>query len=688
MHAQLRIANACLAGLALLLANAPRAAQAGEMTPSKSEEAAKPADLKKPAEPAKPDPEKSDDELPPGRVIFRQSKIEERIRKALDEPVRETIFSDTQLRDAANHFELAHKIPIAIDGEALGSDGKNDELELSLTIPDGASLRSALRSTLEPRGLIFTVQNDRLLITTKVAAETMTPQRVYQVHDLIAAGSPSPSFEWLIEILTSTITPESWREAGGTQGEVKGFHADGILVLIITQTEAVHEQVESLLTDIRAARDMKVRELQRKQLSRRDPVATQAEALRAALAARSADDKLTFPAPPACTELVAASNKFGLRLYRELAAGRTPEENLVVSPIGTVAALGPIYAGASGTTAKEFEAKLGLPPPAQFQSQFADLTRWMNDPTVLRSYRLRSRSHLFVQPSLRLTVGFVDTVRRSFDVTPVPLDFENREADAKAEIRKTAEADSGGFLDVGELMEAISKDTRLAVVNTVDFRGRWATPFPISATTVQPFRARGDAKQTNMMTTIEDLDYYESDELQMVRKPYDSVRDAGTVSLYILLPTLKLKKTDELQQLEANLTIEQLTAQIAEMTTRKVQLYLPRFTFDNMLGQTKPLQKLGLIEAFNEKADFSLINGARDLQLSSVEQKAKIEVNETETRAAATTIATMGWGGAVGPPQPEIPKLVRCDHPFLFLLRDDTTGAILFLGRLATPSAP
>lgn len=572
MHAQLRTFGVCIAGLGLLFAIVPRAARAVETTSVKPQEASKPAELAKQptistkpaapikAEPAEPEREKPDDELPPGRVFFRQSKIEAGIRKALDEPIRQIVFRDTQLRDVANHFAVFHEIPIAIDGEALGADGKNEELELTFTIPEGASLRSALRSALEPRGLTVTVQNDRLLITTKSAAEVVTPQRVYQVHDLIAAGSPTPSFEWLIEILTSTISPESWREAGGTQGEVEGFRADGILVLIITQTEAVHEQIESLLTDIRAARDLKVRELQRKQLSRRDPVTTQAEALRAAIAARSADDKLTFPAPPATTELVAASNKFGLRLYRELAAGRKPEENLVVSPIGTVAALGPIYAGALGKTAEEFEAGLGLPPAEVFQTQFADLTRWMNDPTILRSYRLRSRSHLFVQPSLRLTVGYVDTVRRSFDVTPVPLDFENRADDARATIQKTAERDSTGFLDLGELMKAISRDTRLAVVNTVDFRGRWATPFPIAATTVQPFRARGDAKQTNMMTTIEDLDYYESDELQMVRKPYDSVRDAGTVSLYVLLPKLKFKKADELEQLEAGLTAEQLAA--------------------------------------------------------------------------------------------------------------------------------
>lgn len=684
MHARLRTIGSWLASFAVVALFLPAHARGAEPATTQKPDAAKPAMVAKAGEPPKPD-----DELPPGRVIFQQSKIEERIRKTLDEPITEIIFSDTMLRDVADQLSATYKIPIAIDGEALGADGKNEELKLTITIPEGASLRSALRSTLEPRGLAFAVYDDRLVITTKTAAEVQTPTRVYQVHDLVYHGTAVPNFESLIELITSVLAPETWREAGGTQGAVKPFRGDGVLALVITQTEHVHGQIESLFTDLRAARDVKVREIQRKQVPRRDLAATQAEALRAALAARSADDKLKFPAKPVCTELVAASNRFGLRLYRELLKARAPSDNVVVSPLGTVAALGPLYAGAAGTTAREFPAALGFPPAEQFEAQFAELTRWMNDPTILRSYRLRSRSHLFVQPSIRLSVGYVDRVRRAFDVTPVPLDFAlGKTGAAKTTIRGTAEADSDSFLDLGELMQRITSDTRLAVVNTVDFRGRWAVPFPISATVTQPFRARGDAKQTDMMTTIEALDYFESDELQMVRKPYDSVPDAGTTALYILLPSVGPNNVDELQQLETNLTIDQLDAQISEMKSETVQLKLPRFSFDDTFRQTKPLKELGLVEAFGDKADFSLIDGTRDLQLSSVDQKAKIEVNETETRAAATTIAAMGFGGALGEAERVTPKLMRCDRPFLFLLRDDTTGAILFLGRLATPSKP
>lgn len=675
MHDRLRAVGSCLAGLGILLCTFADFARAADPSPAPQTE---PAKSKPAAEP--------DEELPPGRVIFKQSKIEERIRKTLDEPVAELIFSDTKLLDVAAQLSATYKIPIAIDGEALGADGKSDELRISITIPDGASLRSALHSTLIPRGLTFVVENDRLMITTGVAAEVKTPTRVYQVHDLVNTGTSRPDFESLIELITSVIAPESWRDAGGTQGEAVPFHTDGVLALVITQTEAVHEQLESLFTDLRAARDVKVREMLRKQMPRRDSAAMQAEALHAALAARSADDKLTFPAKPAATELVAVSNNLGLRIYRELIRTRTPSDNLVVSPLGTVAALGPLYAGAANETAEEFQTALGFSPPAQFKAQFADLSRWINDPTALRSYRLRSRSHLFVQPSIRLSVGYVDTLRRAFDVTPVPLDFAlGRAGTAKATIRNTAEADSDGFLNVGELMQAISDDARLAVVNTIDFRGRWTKPFPIGATTRQAFHAPSGPKQTDLMSTIEELDYYESAELQIVRKSYDGLRDAGVTSLYVMLPA---DKQDGLKKLETELTGEKLGAYFAEMTSEKVQLDLPRFTFDNTLRQNNSLKRLGLVEAFGDKADFSFIDGTQDLYLSSVEQKAKIEVNETETRAAATTVAVMNRDGSLSGADRTIPKLVRCDRPFLFLLRDDTTGAILFLGRLATPIAP
>lgn len=674
MHVRLRAVGSYLAGLAVLLSTFPGLALAVD-PPAPLQSAAKKA------EPANPE---ADEELPPGRVIFQQSKIEERIRKTLDEPVREIIFSDTKLCDAADQISATYKIPIAIDGVALGADGQNEELRLTVTIPDGASLRSALRSALESRGLAFAIYDDRLVITTKTAAETQTPTRVYQVHDLVTTEGSRSNFESLIELITSTIAPESWREAGGTQGEVKAFRGDGIIALVITQTEAVHGQIESLFTNLRAGRDVKVREMQRKQRPHRDLAATQAEALRSALAARSRDEQLKLPEPPVADELIAASNKLGLQLYRELLKVRTPSDNLVISPIGTVAALGPVYAGAAGTTAREFQFGLGLPPAWQFQSQFADLARWMNDPTVLRNFRLRSRSHMFVRPSVRLNVGYIDTARRAFDVTPVPLDFAlGRTGAAKDTIGRTAEADSGGFLDVRELMQGMTSDARLAVVNTVDFRGRWTTPFQASATTTQAFRAPSGQKEAHLMAAVDELDYFESEQLQMVRKSFDSVRDAGVTALYILLPR---DRPDALQNLEANLSVEQLAGYFAEMTSEKVELYLPRFKFDDTLRQTKPLKELGLVAAFNDKADFSLIDGTRELQLSSVDQKVKIEVNESETRAAATTVATMGFGGAIGTPPPEIPKRMRCDRPFLFLLRDDTTGAILFLGRLATPS--
>src|SRR5690606_1933585 len=106
-------------------------------------------------------------------------------------------------------------------------------------------------------GLTTVVHRDVLLITTRTAAETMVLTRIYQVHDLVVMpNDPTaahPDFESLIELITSTIAPETWREAGGTQGEVRQFNGPGVLALVVTHTHGAHEQIESLLTALRAA---------------------------------------------------------------------------------------------------------------------------------------------------------------------------------------------------------------------------------------------------------------------------------------------------------------------------------------------------------------------------------------------------------------------------------------------------
>lgn len=204
------------------------------------------------------------DQLPAGKTIGVMPG-DARVRETLKQPAEFTL-KGASLQTFADQITTKFKISVMLDVAALTADGKGTE-----TVLDGksshTSLRSALRLFLDEQGLTFTVVDETLLITTKAAAETMTSTRLYQVHDLtLHPNDPAmrPDFEKLIELITATIEPEAWREAGGTTGEIRGCEGPGIAVLVVHHTEHGHEHIEKLLADLRAAKTQGLLQLQQK----------------------------------------------------------------------------------------------------------------------------------------------------------------------------------------------------------------------------------------------------------------------------------------------------------------------------------------------------------------------------------------------------------------------------------------
>lgn len=207
-------------------------------------------------------------QLPVGKTIGLVAG-DARVLKALEEPA-EFALVDAELGKFVEQVTDKHKISIKLDVAALTADGKGPETILNGKTTD-TTLRSALRLFLDEQGLTFVVRNDTLMITTKTAAEVLTATRLYQVHDLIYTPNDPylrPDFESLIELINSTVQPESWRENGGNAAEVKSFRGPGIAVLVVRHTEEGHEQVEKLLADLRAAKSPELLELQKKALVR------------------------------------------------------------------------------------------------------------------------------------------------------------------------------------------------------------------------------------------------------------------------------------------------------------------------------------------------------------------------------------------------------------------------------------
>ena len=169
----------------------------------------------------------------------------------------------------------------------------------------------------------------------------------------------------------------------------------------------------------------------------------------------------------------------------------------------------------------------------------------------------------------------------------------------------------------------------------------------------------------------------EEDAFQAVELPYKG----GELSMMVLLP----RNVEGCSGLEAYLTPALLSRSLSQMKKQKVEIFLPRFKLESKFELQQLLAKMGMPNAFGAAADFSGMDGTRNLFISAVFHKAWGEVNEEGTEAAAATAVTIKRSALIKEPAP--PPVFRADHPFIFLIRDTRSGSLLFLGRLANPSA-
>jgi serpin B len=218
--------------------------------------------------------------------------------------------------------------------------------------------------------------------------------------------------------------------------------------------------------------------------------------------------------------------------------------------------------------------------------------------------------------------------------------------------------------------------TRLVLTNAIYFKGNWAKQFKENRTKDAPFTlADGRKIDVPMMNQKAEFGYTETDTFQTLELPYVNEE----LSMIILLP----KKFDALNEFEKTLTLENLAQWLSKINKREVMVFVPKFKMTSQFGLAPVLKSMGMKDAFSSNADFSGINGKRNLFISAVIHKAFVEVNEEGTEAAAATGVVMKLT-SVSPVR--IP-VFRTDHPFLFLIRDNLSGSILFIGRVDNPKA-
>jgi serpin B len=366
--------------------------------------------------------------------------------------------------------------------------------------------------------------------------------------------------------------------------------------------------------------------------------------------------------------VVQGNTEFALALYEQL---RGKEGNLFFSPHSISTALAMTYAGARGSTEAQMAQALHFHlDQEQLHPAFAWLEARLAEIAQKGHVQLSVANALWPQRGYPLLDAFLALTREYYGVQVTAVDYGDAET-ARHTINTWVEARTEGKIE--ELIPAGLLDplTVLVLVNAIYFKGDWARQFDPSLTRDAPFQvAPGEHVEVAMMHQKASFGYGRGDGLQALELPY-----AGEdLSMIVLLPD----EVDGLAALEDRLTVENLERWTGRLWPQEVEVWLPRFEITLPFRLDAALQALGMVDAFGH-ADFSGMDGTRSLFIGAVLHKAFVAVDEVGTEATAATAVVMTRAMVMSPP------VFRADHPFLFLIRENSTGSILFLGRVVNP---
>lgn len=359
-------------------------------------------------------------------------------------------------------------------------------------------------------------------------------------------------------------------------------------------------------------------------------------------------------------ELSKDTTEFASAVYQEI----DTQQNTIFSPYSLFSCLSMVFAGAAENTAWEMHKALQLSV-----SQKALPREYTRLNAGIATGEFQVANALWADLDTVLLSDFSHTLQENYDAKFAAVDFSKTEKTV-AIINEWISNQTHGKIQ--KLLEDsdIDKQTRLVLTNAVYFKGDWRLPFSAAATTKQPFHVSLDTvKDVPMMKNTAHFPYYESDQVQVLALPFKN----GKTACLIVLPK-------EGQELSFSSAL--FKEWVCSLATENIAVSLPSFTIKSRFTLNDALQNLGMKEAFTPKANFSGIDGMRDLYVSKVVHEALFILGETGVVAAAATGATMNATGAL---EKKPPIIFKADHPFLFMIIDLKTQTPLFLGKLQDP---
>lgn len=376
-------------------------------------------------------------------------------------------------------------------------------------------------------------------------------------------------------------------------------------------------------------------------------------------------------APQAYSNAAIATTALGLQLFENL---EDADENVVYSPVSISAALAMTHAGARGDTARQILETLNFEGDGQgFHRAFGALTRSLSERDS-EGLKLRLANSLWIQGGLSYGIDFLEVLEREYSSEMRQVDFASEPEAAREVINTWVEERTEELISELLPQGVVTADTRLVLVNALYFKGAWASPFQLESTRPGSFRTPEGTVEVPLMRQQGRFRHQSTAEKDVIELPYQD----NEFSMVLVVPR-EGTPSNFLRQA----TPESLATLMESLESGTVNLSMPRFNVRSPINLSGILAQMGMPMAFDpDQADFAPITRDLSLYLSAVVHEATITVDESGTEAAAATAAIIGITSA-----PTEVTTIEIDRPFVFFLRHQETGAVLFMGQVVDPNS-
>jgi serpin B len=563
-------------------------------------------------------------------------------------------------------------VPVYLDRRELAEAGVvADGLTVSFDA-DGLSNLAAINLILGEHGLSWTIRDESLCITTKEASDQNLTVRTFMLYDLSSNSADKDLAAYdsdaITDLIQTVVERETWSRVGGF-ATIEVLEGENSAIAVVNHTIQAQSEIENLLRKLRAARNDAAHHL---------PLRTMKRTITGPFGERRAV-RIHAPFDDANGKAVVDSvARFACDVYGGL---RKRQGNLVLSPYSVASAMAMTYSGARGDTAAQIAKAM----------RFADEDATLGGLGVVESYLQsdpsdfnsvwQSRNNVWLNGKLSVRDEWLVLAKNQGWLTGRFSD--NKPRDAEKMINAVIAKQSGRLIEEFLPPNSINANTGMVLANVVYFHKPWAMPFDL-----EPGKATFHCEDRDVLCTMMrneiKLRVGDDDAAKWIEIPYAR----GESSMFVVLP----KGNGKLSEVEQSLSAETLSRWTGSMRRRLVDLHLPEFSFlSERLNLRETLKALGVELAFDpNQADFSgmvevgEIADNRNAWLEHVYHRSVVRVDKYGTEAAAATAVTGSFGGGRRVQKPPIPFIAN--RPFLFFIRDNHTGAILFLGRVVDPT--